>query len=592
MHIQPFVQIREKYLVPFGLGIVIFTLYVSFLSYAYEANGIIEADYIENYYWTNLFNVNHMLYRPIMWLVYRTAIIFGYSGQALPIMQWISAWLGAVGIVLFYLSLRRLTNDITVSLLTAAIYAVTRQYWYWSTDINYDILSVIFIFGTVYLLTDNKRRLQRSQAVKLAILSGLAILNAQNNIFLIPVMALTFLVDKTLSWSARLRQLIVYGFSLSILLIIVYLLVGFLVKEFTTLEQLLKWLMGWEAGGGADAPTLGSFTWSRVGQGIQSYITSQVPSWAGIGLRSLILSGGFDPIRMLSGLATLLVPIIVTSTIVWLLIAWPHLSNRRRVEVALSLLFFGLFAVFGIWWESTNPRWFFISSAGLWITLALLLADKHSKSLSLVRQSNLVYIGISVFLIIGLANFTTTIAVNHFSPNIGLQKAMFVGRQMHSNDLLVEVHYGWGTYVSYFTHHKLLSLPLMASVPNRQAVLADLQSKIEEYRHAGHNVYIADDPSSRYFNYWEDVKFNTGLEERDIRALMTGPIVATHKGFNLTLREIVSPNDVGLLSYFNNKSFFTTNGLDKSCKSYLSFEPMPSATWAVIPSKCSKPKPR
>jgi len=73
---------------------------------------------------------------------------------------------------------------------------------------------------------------------------------------------------------------------------------------------------------------------------------------------------------------------------------------------------------------------------------------------------------------------------------------------------------------------------------------ASSQTEIAERHRVGHRVYIADESNPPYWGYWEDVKFNTGLNQSDVRALM-GQTVWTYQ--DLTVRELNTPAGVGLL---------------------------------------------
>ena len=420
-----------KFWLPVGIGLGVFILYAAFLSRMYQTDGIVEANWIENRHWEGFFNSNHMLYRPVMWLVYQALIFFGYQGQVLPLLQVASAFFGAAGIMLFFLFLQRLTQNTVVSLIIAAAYAISRGYWYWSTDIDYAIVSMTFVLWTAYLLADRERLSEKKQAAKIALTSGLAILVSQVNVFLVPIVGLAYLLNMGHSWRKRVQHMMTYGLSLGLVILVPYLFIGLVLRRFTALEQWLNWLTGWDDGGGTSLPINGWLSWPRIVRGFTAYIETQAPPWNGIAIRGLVTRGEFEPDRMLAGTATLLAVLIVVGTLLWVIAGWSRFSNVRRVQIGLCLLFFSIFTLFGIWWEPHNTVWFFTPSAGLWAILALLIADSYTKVRPAWRRK-LVGVGLVIVVIIGVANFVTTIGHHHFSPNRGLEKAYLVSDHMES----------------------------------------------------------------------------------------------------------------------------------------------------------------
>src|SRR5579883_2124749 len=70
-------------------------LYLPFLSIQYDPNGLVEAMSVEN---GPFLNKNHMLYRPLGLMAWRTLGRLGYSGNSLPVLQAIDAVAGALGV--------------------------------------------------------------------------------------------------------------------------------------------------------------------------------------------------------------------------------------------------------------------------------------------------------------------------------------------------------------------------------------------------------------------------------------------------------------------------------------------------------------
>src|SRR4051812_35585388 len=81
------------------VAIFALTLYLPLLAIQFDTNGIAEAVALEA---GQLVNKNHMLYRPLGFVIYRALQYLGYSGKSLLVLQTMNAICGAAGIGLAY----------------------------------------------------------------------------------------------------------------------------------------------------------------------------------------------------------------------------------------------------------------------------------------------------------------------------------------------------------------------------------------------------------------------------------------------------------------------------------------------------------
>ena len=88
-----------------AISVFALVLFFPYRAIQYDANGINEAQYIES---GQLFQKNHMLYRPVSYAVYSAARTAGYHGNALDLLQVLSVIFGAIGIGLFICCASRL----------------------------------------------------------------------------------------------------------------------------------------------------------------------------------------------------------------------------------------------------------------------------------------------------------------------------------------------------------------------------------------------------------------------------------------------------------------------------------------------------
>src|SRR4030095_8483530 len=106
-------------------------LFLPYRAVQYDPNGIEEAQFTEN---GQLFQKNHMLYRPVSYVVYSAAKSLGFRGNALDVLQAMSALFGAIGVGLCYLLCDFVGNNRLAALIGAVWLGTSFTYWYFSTD--------------------------------------------------------------------------------------------------------------------------------------------------------------------------------------------------------------------------------------------------------------------------------------------------------------------------------------------------------------------------------------------------------------------------------------------------------------------------
>jgi hypothetical protein len=124
-------RVRELGLAAAGL-LVLFVLYLSFPERVYVFDGVMFAGVIErgvDDWRAEVFNRRHLLFNPMMMAARDSLASLGVRWSGYDVMQRANALFGALGIGLFFLILKRATKDLTVSLLGAALLAVSSTYW-------------------------------------------------------------------------------------------------------------------------------------------------------------------------------------------------------------------------------------------------------------------------------------------------------------------------------------------------------------------------------------------------------------------------------------------------------------------------------
>src|SRR5205823_1213602 len=91
-----------------------------------------------------LFHKNHLLYRPLGYVLYAIAGGAGYSGKSLAVLQVLNAILGATGAGLCYVTFKHILRDEAAALIGTIWLATSLSYWYFSTDAGYIMLAAFF----------------------------------------------------------------------------------------------------------------------------------------------------------------------------------------------------------------------------------------------------------------------------------------------------------------------------------------------------------------------------------------------------------------------------------------------------------------
>src|SRR5215475_1803262 len=151
-------------------------LYLPLLSRNYDPNGLTEAEALQAGRAVDLFDLNHLLYRPVGWLVGQGLSLIGIVPSPLNLLQILSAVFGAVGIGFVYLSARQLTSSRTIAMWASALLAVSWSYWTLSTDVYYFSMAAMFLAAAFFFFVRSDSSLS---FVACGVLAGASILACQ-----------------------------------------------------------------------------------------------------------------------------------------------------------------------------------------------------------------------------------------------------------------------------------------------------------------------------------------------------------------------------------------------------------------------------
>lgn len=160
-------------------------VYLTTLTHYYTFDAVSYALQIRTFARTHdpkwLFHPHHLLFNALGWCVWRLALIAGYRGGPLPVLQAENAAFGALGVGLFYLCLRRiLTRSRTIALLISTALGVTFGYWICATDARVNMPSTVLLIAASYALLVAMQAPSSRRAIWAGFLAGLAVLFHQS----------------------------------------------------------------------------------------------------------------------------------------------------------------------------------------------------------------------------------------------------------------------------------------------------------------------------------------------------------------------------------------------------------------------------
>ncbi len=168
-----------------ALYLVTQTSYYTFDAVSY-AQQILTYRHTGSLFW--IFHPHHLLFNGLGWIVWRISESAGYRGGPLRVIQTTNAFLGAFGLALFYLTLRRiLTRSHTLAVLLTAALGCSFGYWICATDARVNMPSVTALIAATFALVLTIQAPSRSRAIVAGVLAGLAALFHESAILYIVV---------------------------------------------------------------------------------------------------------------------------------------------------------------------------------------------------------------------------------------------------------------------------------------------------------------------------------------------------------------------------------------------------------------------
>jgi hypothetical protein len=498
-------------LVIVGLG-----LYLPLLTQNYDINGLAEAAAVQSGRAGDLWNPNHMLYRPVGYFVRQSLGAIGFALPSIPVLQFLSAIFGALGLGFTYLSLQRLTQNRTIAIWMSVALGVSWSYWTLSTDVYYFSLAAMLVAASLAAFVYS-RQSDHSESTSLLVtcgfLAGLSILACQYNVVLIPALSAgAVLRDREIRLGKAIPRLMRIWIPLGAVVGVVYIATGISVYGLKSVSSLLNWGSNYTGNRlpmwgvwwppSRAVQTLGSAFKSILGLDFWMYPrivrhlpNGELPSWLAV--------LGF---AVMAGL---------------LFVAFRKGTGARSVgesRAALWLLIlYSVYLPFVMWWESIEPRWFIVPNIFLAALVAVVLTRWANWSLFRFALP-------AGVLMLGVMNLGISAGPKHFKKAYPTQIAECVAGQMKDSDLFLATEWNWSDYLHYVHQREVVSFigEVSAAGRDKNVAMEKIRQIVKDRHQRGLQVIMTDVASypPEYMKWLFD---QTGLTVDDLRTFKGEP---------------------------------------------------------------------
>ncbi len=433
-----------------------------------------------------LFHPHHILYHYLVYLVYHVLGAMGYAGGAMPVHQGISALFGALGIVVFFNLVKRLTADRFAASISSALLAFSYGYWAYSVEAEVYIPCLFFVLLALSYLYRFLERPRLRYVLIIAALNGAAVWFHISAGLLWPSVVFVLFSSRQLPLRKRLRFSVLYSVLLLLLAAAPYAVVA-CAHVGTSRESILGWL--------TYNASIGSWgTWSRGGT-LFLAMAGFGQTFFGDYLLGLLRAGEFAVTR---GVLLGAVPFLAAAVFLVLLLGQLRSAWRRyRLLLVGSLVPFFSYSILIAWWDPDEVEQWIIPSAFFWMTVSLLMSVWLQRSRSrrgfLAKRAACVLIAL-VFFVTNLV--ATILPRKDLANDPRYQAAGTIAGVSRENDLIVVPTGKLEQYLPYsFDRPEVLSLHhlLVRYDHDVPAAAAFLRQRVEQTRLEGHSVLVSEE---------------------------------------------------------------------------------------------------
>jgi len=487
-----------SFLLVIALGLC---LYLPLLTRNYDINGLMEASAVESGDPVGLWNPNHMLYRPVGYLIRQTLAAAGIHTGVVPFLQILSAMFGALGLGFVFLALEHLTSDRTIAIWMSLALGFSWSYWTLSTDAYYFSMAAMLVAASLAVFVRAESNISLAAC---GLLAGLSILACQANVVLIPGLGIAVLLRYPSQIRKSIQGMFWIWISAGAVVGTAFVGAAVFVYQRRTISAILDWATNYS---GTRLPMWG--TWwppSRLLQTAGSAFKSvlamdfwmfpfflrhlkdgQLPSWVA-------------PLGFVFMAAILIAAYRKSS----------HSNGRNRTLLGLLILY-ATYIPFVTWWESIEPRWFIVPNIFLAALTAMILS--HWSKWPQFR----IALPAGVLILAGM-NLVISAGPKHFRESNPSKMATCVADHMNPNDLFLATEWNWSDYLHYIHGREMVSFigEVSAASRNKAIAMQKIDSMGREHQQQGAHVYMTD-IASYPAEHMQWLKEQTGVTAEDLQ---------------------------------------------------------------------------
>jgi hypothetical protein len=489
-----------SFLLVMALGLC---FYLPLLTRNYDANGLMEAAAVESGKPVDMWNPNHMLYRPVGYFVRYTLSAAGIHTSVIPFLQILSAIFGALGLGFAFLALEHLTSNRTIAIWMSLALGVTWSYWTLSTDVYYFSMAAMLTAASLAVFVHAE---SVGALILCGVLAGLSVLACQANVVLIPGLGIAVLLRKPSDQVRKSIQGVLWlWISAGAAVGSVFVGAAILVYQRRTIPAILEWATNYS---GTRLPMWG--TW---------WPPSRLPQALGSAFKSVFAMDfwmfPFFVRHLKNGeLPSWVAPLGFFIVAGILIVAFRRSSagsNDRNRTLLWLLILYGTYIPFVTWWESIEPRWFIMANVFLAALIAMLLT----------QWSKWPYFRIALpagVLTLAGMNLVLSAGPKHFRQSNPTKMATCVADHMSPNDLFLATEWNWSDYLHYIHSRDMVSFigEVSAASRNKEVAMQKISSITRERQQQGAHVYMTD-IASYSADYMKWLNDQTGLTAEDLR---------------------------------------------------------------------------
>jgi hypothetical protein len=463
----------------------------------------------------------HFLYTLIGVPYYNLWTAVGYRGDATWPLQIFNATLGAAGTVVLFIILLQVSSSRGINCQFSLGFAFCYGYWRFLADSFYNVLGYFWILVTFLLLVlwrQKPNTLSPGWAgLLIAIPTILSVMASMEHLLFAGIVFLGILIlPKQTAWTFHSRLLtgVAYLVCLSLGVSLSYTLFGHLIVGLRSPGEFTRWLQSYSE---ALPPQYMSLRLANIPIAIRSLLLAIVHANEGMQFREL-LSGIVTPDRLAVQMAVVLVGIGLALAVVWTFQARKRLWRIHWQIIVFCTIWFGAYALFTFWADPFGPERWITTTIPLATGLALVFSDLRDH-LTGPKSKWMTAFGVLTIGTLFLGNLTGSIALDHFQPNLDIEKALCTGERMGEDDIIISPGWDFTRYVKLVTRRQDVQLlhlagEILRQSENRRSIATEMNTLISSTRKRGGRVFVVD-----VFSYdesaWRVVQLNTGLTLRD-----------------------------------------------------------------------------